>query len=72
MWLHMQVTHQKTGLQKLHAELKEATPSSPITEQDLIWALQAVRSRAFSGPYAGVLLTFPAHGILHAISQLDT
>lgn len=49
----LQVAAQREGLKRLHAELAESTPGTPITEQDLIWALQAVRSRAFSGPYAG-------------------
>jgi hypothetical protein len=51
--LSVQIEVQRRALKRLLEELKEATPSTPITEQDLIWALQAVRSRAFSGPYAG-------------------
>ena len=43
----------KTGLKQLHADLAASTPGTPVTEADLTWAIQAVRSRAFSGPYAG-------------------
>ena len=43
----------KAALQRLHADLTASAPGTPITEADLTWALQAVRSRAFSGPYAG-------------------
>ncbi|KAK9917592.1 hypothetical protein WJX75_006163 [Coccomyxa subellipsoidea] len=68
-----EVAAQRAGLKKLHAELAAATPGTPISEQDLMWALQAVRSRAFSGPYAGPtwrsrLKTFGALGALAAAS----
>ncbi|BDA48434.1 probable actin-histidine N-methyltransferase [Coccomyxa sp. Obi] len=71
--LLQEVAAQREGLKKLHAELAESTPGTPISEQDLIWALQAVRSRAFSGPYAGPtwqsrLKTFGALGALAAAS----
>ena len=48
-----QVRRQKEGLARLASELRAATPGTSVTEADLAWALQAVRSRAFSGPYAG-------------------
>lgn len=48
-----QVRSQKEGLMRLAAEVRAATPGTSVTEEDLAWALQAVRSRAFSGPYAG-------------------
>ena len=50
-----QAQRMKAALQKLHADLAVSAPSTPVTEADLTWALQAVRSRAFSGPYAGEL-----------------
>ena len=50
-----QAQRMKAALQKLHADLAASAPSTPVTEADLTWALQAVRSRAFSGPYAGDL-----------------
>ena len=51
----VQAQRMKAALQKLHADLAASAPSTPVTEADLTWALQAVRSRAFSGPYAGGL-----------------
>ena len=51
--MHVQVRKMKAGLKQLHADLVASTPSTPVTEADLTWAIQAVRSRAFSGPYAG-------------------
>ena len=51
--LPLQVARMKTGLKQLHADLAASTPGTPVTEADLTWAIQAVRSRAFSGPYAG-------------------
>ena len=33
--------------------LRASTPGTPVTKEDLSWALSAVRSRSFSGPYAG-------------------
>ena len=48
-----QAQRMKAALQKLHADLASSAPGTPVTEADLTWALQAVRSRAFSGPYAG-------------------
>ncbi len=48
---------QKEGLVRLFSELSAVTPGTSVTEADLAWALQAVRSRAFSGPYAGALVT---------------
>ena len=43
-------------MEKLMAGLRASTPRTPVTEEDMGWALQAVRSRAFSGPYAGAAL----------------
>lgn len=45
----------RASLKRLHAALAASSPGTPVTESDLMWALQAVRSRAFSGPYAGAL-----------------
>ncbi len=60
MWhltpVHLQVGKMKAGLKQLHADLAASTPGTPVTEADLTWAIQAVRSRAFSGPYAGAPL----------------
>ena len=44
---------QRASWAQLHAELVAATPGTSITLDDLTWALQCVRSRAFSGPYGG-------------------
>ena len=49
----LQVRRMKAGLKQLHADLAASTLDTPVTEADLTWAIQAVRSRAFSGPYAG-------------------
>ncbi len=49
----MQVGRMQAGLKQLHADLIALTPDTPVTEADMTWAIQAVRSRAFSGPYAG-------------------
>ena len=43
----------RAGLKQLYADLAALTPATPMTEADLTWAILAVRSRAFSGPYAG-------------------
>ncbi|CAK0785563.1 hypothetical protein CVIRNUC_008773 [Coccomyxa viridis] len=51
--LQQEAQRMKAALQKLHADLAVSAPSTPVTDSDLTWALQAVRSRAFSGPYAG-------------------
>ena len=49
----MQVEKQRASWAQLHSELVAATPETSITLDDLTWALQCVRSRAFSGPYGG-------------------
>ena len=49
-----QVEAQRTAWTQLHAEFAAATPASSVSVADLTWALQCVRSRAFSGPYGGV------------------
>lgn len=54
----------KAGLKQVHADLAASTPGTPVTEADLTWAIQAVRSRAFSGPYAGKTLCMPP-GIMY-------
>ena len=51
--VHGQVRLQKQAMEAMMAGLRKSTPSTPVTEADLGWALQAVRSRSFSGPYAG-------------------
>lgn len=48
-----QVEKQRASWAQLHAELVAAMPVTSITLDDLTWALQCVRSRAFSGPYGG-------------------
>ena len=50
----LQVEVQRTAWTQLHAEFAAATPASSVSAADLTWALQCVRSRAFSGPYGGV------------------
>ena len=49
----VQVEKQRASWAQLHSELVAATPETSITLDDLTWALQCVRSRAFSGPYGG-------------------
>ena len=44
---------QRVAWAKLHADFMAATPGSHVSLEDLTWALQCVRSRAFSGPYGG-------------------
>mmetsp|Transcript_48704 Transcript_48704/g.123010 ORF Transcript_48704/g.123010 Transcript_48704/m.123010 type:complete len:524 (-) Transcript_48704:420-1991(-) len=36
-----------------YQRLKEATPSSPLSYTELVWGMECVRSRCFSGPYTG-------------------
>ena len=49
----LQVKEQRSSWTSWYKQLKEATPSTPITEADWLWALSCVRSRTFSGPYIG-------------------
>ena len=61
-----QVEKQRASWVQLHAELLAATPGTSITLDDLTWALQCVRSRAFSGPYGGadtVKFAFTCHPV---------
>jgi len=47
------VAAQRSSWARLHADFLAATPGSRVTLEDLSWALNCVRSRAFSGPYGG-------------------
>eukprot|EP00951_Prasinocladus_malaysianus_P005372 scaffold38179_cov46-Prasinocladus_malaysianus.AAC.1 len=47
------VHKQQTDWQGVYRKLVDSTPGTRVTEVDLTWAMECVRSRAFSGPYAG-------------------
>jgi len=47
------VAAQRNSWARLHADFLAATPGSRVTLEELSWALNCVRSRAFSGPYGG-------------------
>ena len=49
----MQVQQQKQSWHDHYKNVKAASSDDPVGEDDLVWALECVRSRAFSGPYSG-------------------
>lgn len=53
-FLEARILEQKKQWNTLYREFVSAASSSKVTEADFLWALQAVRSRTFSGPYAGM------------------
>ena len=55
-YLQQEITRQKDAWYELFEDVASAS-SKRILRKDLIWAMQAVRSRAFSGPYSGKLAT---------------
>ena len=68
MQMCVQTHTMKASLKNLHDELATSTPGTPVTLADLAWAIQAARSRAFSGPYSGVLPC--ACGLLYKMHYL--
>lgn len=50
--LQAEIAKQKTAWNELYEAVASAS-SKRIQREDLYWAMQAVRSRAFSGPYSG-------------------
>eukprot|EP00884_Botryococcus_braunii_P002855 jgi/Botrbrau1/12570/Bobra.0169s0104.1 len=48
-----EVKKQQERWDKAFQELIASKPGTPVTKQQLLWTMQNVRSRAFSGPYAG-------------------
>ena len=48
---------QKTDWEAIYAKLKSSTPGTSVTKEELYWALENVRSRAFSGPYTAGSIT---------------
>ena len=46
----------ETGLAGVVSSFKRQHPDTKLTCAQLMWALQCVRSRAFSGPFPGKLL----------------
>lgn len=47
------VHKQRDDWADIHSRLASSTPGTPVTREDLYWAIENVRSRAFSGPYTG-------------------
>ena len=51
----LQVQQQQQSWHEHYKNVQKASTGSTVSEAELIWALECVRSRAFSGPYSGVL-----------------
>lgn len=51
--LIQQVQQQKQSWHNHYKNVQAASTDNPMGEDDLVWALECVRSRAFSGPYSG-------------------
>lgn len=51
--IHVQVEQQKQSWHEHYKNMQAASVGVSVTEEDLVWALECVRSRAFSGPYSG-------------------
>ncbi|KAA6421676.1 MAG: N-methyltransferase (ISS) [Trebouxia sp. A1-2] len=51
--LIQQVQQQKQYWHDHYKNVKAASSDNPVGEDELVWALECVRSRAFSGPYSG-------------------
>ena len=49
----LQVQQQQKSWHDYFQDMQNSCPHVSVSEEDLIWALQCVRSRAFSGPYSG-------------------
>ncbi len=49
----VQVKEQRQQWQELWSGFKRQHPDTKLTHARLMWALQCVRSRAFSGPFPG-------------------
>ena len=49
----VQVAQQRLAWQKHHRSWKETHPAAALSEQEFFWALDCVKSRAFSGPWSG-------------------
>ncbi len=49
----VQVQQQKQSWHDHYKNVQAASTDNPVGEDDLVWALECVRSRAFSGPYSG-------------------
>lgn len=65
-YLQQEIRKQRAHWNELYTSVLSAS-SQKIKQEDLIWAMQAVRSRAFSGPYSGGLhrsLSDPCHSFL--------
>ena len=52
----MQVTDQRKAWNGYYHDWQDAHPGTPVAESDFVWALECVRSRAFSGPWSGAPL----------------
>ena len=52
----MQVTDQRQAWKGYYQGWQDAHPGTSIAEPDFLWALECVRSRAFSGPWSGASL----------------
>lgn len=55
MYPHLiqQVQQQKQSWHEHYQNVQNASKGKSVSESDLVWALECVRSRAFSGPYSG-------------------
>lgn len=49
------IRKQQADWQKQFDELQQANPAFGVQRGEFFWAMQVVRSRAFSGPYTGML-----------------
>ena len=49
----LQVQQQQQSWHQHYKNVQAASKGEAVTEAELIWALECVRSRAFSGPYSG-------------------
>ena len=52
----MQVTDQRKAWKEYYQGWQDSHPGTQVAEADFVWALECVRSRAFSGPWSGVSL----------------
>ena len=52
-----QVQQQQQSWHQYYNNVQKASSGSAVDEAELVWALECVRSRAFSGPYSGVILS---------------
>ena len=49
----VQVDEQERKWRRFHEDLRASSPQCEVTAEELVWAMECVLSRAFSGPYSG-------------------